>query len=127
MSITVEVTLLSGRTIALAADADESLTTLKRRAETSLGAGMGRLVRSSGSILNTMFTVKRAKFQQGEVLTLQVGKVEIQANPAAGAAILIKRWFRTILGSCHVWWRQQRNATPSAQRAADPMHRASFC
>ena len=88
MSITVEVTLLSGRTIALAADADESLTTLKRRAETSLGAGMGRLVRSSGSILNTMYTVKRAKFQQGEVLTLQVGKVEIQANPAAGAAIL---------------------------------------
>ena len=36
MSITVEVTLLSGRTTALRADADESLTTLKRRAETPL-------------------------------------------------------------------------------------------
>ena len=34
-------------------------------------------MRSSGSILNTMFTVKRAKFQHGEVLTMQVGKVEI--------------------------------------------------
>ena len=38
MSITVEVTLLSGRIIALTADADESLTTLKRRAETALRA-----------------------------------------------------------------------------------------
>ena len=49
MAITVEVTLLSGRTIALTADADESLTTLKRRAETALRAGRGRHFGGSSS------------------------------------------------------------------------------
>ena len=44
MSIDVEVGLISGRRVTVQAAADETVGTLKRRAQTALGVGIGRLL-----------------------------------------------------------------------------------
>ena len=72
MSITVEVGLLSGKTATLQAGCDDSVATLKRRAEVALGVGRGRLLDSSGSVLDADLTVKRARLLNGASLTLHL-------------------------------------------------------
>ena len=61
MSVTVEVGLLSGKTATLQAGCDESVATLKCRAEAALGVGRGRLLDSSGSVLDAGLPIKRAR------------------------------------------------------------------
>ena len=48
MSITVEVGLLSGKSVTVEAGLDEEVGTLKRRAQIALGVGRGRLLDASG-------------------------------------------------------------------------------
>ena len=50
MSSTVEVGLLSGKTVAVQADLDETVASFNLRAQTALAVGKGRLVNSSGSV-----------------------------------------------------------------------------
>eukprot|EP00439_Symbiodinium_sp_Y106_P023674 s3358_g2.t3 len=88
MSITLEVGLLSGKTATVKADLDEEVATLKSRAETALGVGRGRLVGSSGSVLDARATVKHARLQDGDSLTLHMNRVQVQASLGAFAAIL---------------------------------------
>ena len=78
MSVTVNVSLLSGKTAPLEVALDDPLETLKRRAEAALSAGRGRLLNSSGDVLDGATTAKRVKLQDGDVLTLQVRKSQIQ-------------------------------------------------
>ena len=52
MSITVEVRLLSGKTVTVHAGLDEEMGTMTRRAQIALGVGRGRPVGSSGSPSN---------------------------------------------------------------------------
>ncbi|CAE7290395.1 unnamed protein product, partial [Symbiodinium sp. KB8] len=88
MSITVEVGLVSGKTTAVKADLDEEVGTLKRRAQMALGVGAGRLVGSSGSVLDACAPIKRARLQNGDLLTLHINRVQVQAGRDAFAAIL---------------------------------------
>ena len=51
MSITVEVRLLSGKTATVSAGLNETVATLKCRAQAALGVRNGRLVASSGNLV----------------------------------------------------------------------------
>ena len=46
MSITVQIGLLSGKTVSMKADLKEEVGRMNRRAQTALGVGRGRLVDS---------------------------------------------------------------------------------
>ena len=83
MSVTVEVGLLSGRTVTVNADKDELVDSLGRRAQLALGVAKGRLVDSSGSFLDACSTVDASKLQNGDALILH-----IRSTCAAFAAIL---------------------------------------
>ena len=86
MSFTLDVSLISGKTVSLETDADESVESLRVRAQRALGAGKGRLLDSTGSILDGAASLKKARLQ--EPLTLQVRRVDILGSKAAFAAIL---------------------------------------
>ena len=94
MSLTFEVSLISGKTVSLRADADESVKSLRVRAQKALGIGKGRLLDSTGSLLDGGAPLKQARLQnaepnvQPEPLTLQVGRVGISGGRMACAAIL---------------------------------------
>ena len=88
MSISVEIGLLSGKTVSMKADLNEEVGSLSRRAQISLGVGRGRLMGPSGSILDASAPIKRARLQNGDALTLQVNRVALQACLKAFAAIL---------------------------------------
>ena len=86
MSVVVDVGLISGKTVSVEAGLDESVATLKRRAQTALAVGKGRLV-DSGRLLDDELTVKEAKLETGHSLTLQLRSVQVQASGSALAAI----------------------------------------
>ena len=88
MSLTIEVSLISGKTVSLQTHEDESVESLRVRAQRALGVGKGRLLNSAGSVLDGGAPIKKARMQAGEALTLQVRRVEIQATETAFAAIL---------------------------------------
>ena len=88
MSITVEVGLLSGKTATVKAGLDEEVGALKCRAQIALGVGRGRLVGSSGSMLDTCAPIKHTRLQNGDLLTLHINRVQIQACRLCFAAIL---------------------------------------
>ena len=50
--VTVQVGLLSGRTVALNAEQDEGVESFRHRAQTALGVGTGRLLNSSSDVLD---------------------------------------------------------------------------
>ena len=87
MSVVVDVDLISGKTVSVEARLDESVATLKRRAQTALAVGKGRLL-DSGGLLDDDLTVRNAKLETGTSLTLQLRRVQIQACENACAAIL---------------------------------------
>ncbi|CAE7811653.1 unnamed protein product [Symbiodinium sp. KB8] len=89
MSITVEVGLLSGKKATVEAGREEEVGSLKRRAHAALGVvGRGRLVDSSGSVLDPSALIKDAGVQDGDWLTLHINRVQVRATDAAFAAIL---------------------------------------
>ena len=89
MSIHVEVGLISGRKATVQAALDETVGTLKRRAQVALGVGTGRLLDSSGCVLEGALPMKKARVQNGDSLTLlRTNRVQIQAASSAFAAIL---------------------------------------
>ena len=96
MSIHVEVGLISGRKATVQAALDETVGTLKRRAEAALGVGTGRLLDSSGCVVEGTVPMKKARLQNGDSLTLLRITVQIQA--AAGAFAHSGRWIRRHLG-----------------------------
>ncbi|OLP88832.1 Protein CfxQ [Symbiodinium microadriaticum] len=88
MSITVEVSLLSGKTAAVEADLYEAVQAVAQRAQIALGVGKGRLLDSSGAVLDGCACIKKAKVQNGDSLTLHVNRVQVQSSDGAFAAIL---------------------------------------
>ena len=102
MSVVVDVGLMSGKTVSVEARLDESVATLKRRAQTALAVGKGQLLDSSGGLLDDQLTVKKAKLEAGILLTLHLRRVQIQASQGAFAAILrdgsVVTWGREELG-----------------------------
>ena len=102
MSLTLEVSLISGKTVSLQTHGDESVESLRVRAQGALGVGKGRLLSSTGSALEGGAVLKKARLQQAEPLTLQVRRVDISRHYSAFAAILgdgsVVTWGRAWFG-----------------------------
>ena len=52
MPLTIEVSLISGKTVSLQTHGDETLESLRARAQRALGVAKGRLLNSNGSVLD---------------------------------------------------------------------------
>ena len=79
-SIFVDVHLLSANRVSLEVEADASVETLKQRARSAVGTGRGRLLNSSGEVLDETKTIAEARLKSGDVLTLHVSQVQLQAT-----------------------------------------------
>ena len=88
MEIFVDVVLISGQSQSLEAHPTESAQSLAKRATTAFGVGRGRLVTSSGMVLDGDTKLGAANLQTGDCLTLQVGTVHIYGRGRSFAAIL---------------------------------------
>ena len=83
MSIFVDVHLLSGKHASVEVEADASLESLRHRAQTA-SAVRGRLLNSSGEVLDGAQTVRETNLMSGDVLTLRVNQVQVKANDNKG-------------------------------------------
>eukprot|EP00439_Symbiodinium_sp_Y106_P084949 s112_g27.t1 len=88
MSITVEVTLLSGKKSKMRASLGEKVQALQLRAQMMLEVGKGRLLDSSGKVLDAGAQIQQARVQNGDSLTLQINRVQVCAAEVAFAAVL---------------------------------------
>ena len=88
MSITVEVGLLSGKTAKVNASLDEDLAALQLRAQTALGVGRGRLLDSSGRVLDACTPIKTSSVHHGDSLTLLTSRAQVCGTYNAFAVIL---------------------------------------
>ena len=86
--LTIEVNLLSGRRVSLDAATDESVDTLTRRAQKTLGVGRGRLLHSKGGVMDGAATLEEFRLHSGDALTLQMSTTQVRGNLHAFAAIL---------------------------------------
>ena len=94
MSITLSVSLLSGRTISVETEADVDIENFKQRAQSALSIGRGILVHSNGPVLYGARTIRESGLQTGDVLTVQVQPVTI----LAARRRLFSKAFAAILG-----------------------------
>ncbi|OLP97839.1 E3 ubiquitin-protein ligase HERC2 [Symbiodinium microadriaticum] len=83
-----KVVLLSGSKAIVEARLDESVETLKNRAQTALEVGRGRLLDSSGRALVGSSKIIDSSVRSGDCLSLHLSRVQIQASLGAFAAIL---------------------------------------
>ena len=113
MSIPVEVGLLSGKTALLTVGLDEEVGTLGSRAQSTLGVGRGRLLNSSGSILDASTSIKEARVQDGDSLTSHISQLHLKGFQSAFAAILGD-------GSVMTWGAVRKGGDSSEERPADP-------
>ncbi|CAE7857223.1 HERC2, partial [Symbiodinium sp. KB8] len=60
--------------------ADASVESLNQRAQRALATGKGRLVNSAGEVLDGAATIKKARLQNGDDLTLHVNQIQIAAT-----------------------------------------------
>ena len=102
MSLTLEVSLISGKTVSLQTHGDESVESLRLRAQRALVVGKSRLFDSTGSVLDGGAPLQMTSLQYVEPLTLQVGRVDLCCGLAAFAAILgdgsVVSWGRADFG-----------------------------
>ena len=77
MSLALHVGLMSGRAVTLAAGPYENVQDVKQRAQTALGVGKGRLLDSSGGVLDGCTSIKKARLQNRDRLMLHMQRVEV--------------------------------------------------
>ena len=87
MSIAVDVSRMSGRTVSVEANLDSFVQALKRTAETALGVFKGQLLDSSGGVLNEQSTFKKLKLQRRASLTLHLRQVEVCGTKILGRGV----------------------------------------
>ena len=80
MPVSLDVHLLSGKRVSLEVEEDASVESLKQRAQSSLEVGRSRLLNSSGEVLEGATTIKKARLQSGDALTLHVKQVQLVAT-----------------------------------------------
>ena len=74
MSLSIEVSLISGRSVSLEVQPDESVESLQLRAQRALAVGKGRLLNSTGDVLKGAALAKEAGVNDGDALTLQLSE-----------------------------------------------------
>ena len=85
MSVSVDVHLLSGKWASVEVEADASVESLKHHAQSALAVpSRGRLLNSSGEVLDGAQTVTEAKLKSGHVLTMHVNQVQLTASRHGG-------------------------------------------
>ena len=127
MSISVDVHLLSGKRASVEVEAEASVESLKRRAQSALVVpGSGRLLNSSGESLDGTQTITEAKLKSGDVLTLHVNRVQLKATRRGDDSVTA---FAALLGDGSVFtWGDAHScgdssacsARSAARCAADP-------
>ena len=70
-TLRLEVSLISGRTVSLQTHGDETLESLRERAQKALGVCKGRLFNSTGSVLDGGGPLKKSRLKYDEPLTLR--------------------------------------------------------
>ena len=80
MSITLQVSLLSGATVSIATGLDVDVGVFKRRAERALSVGKGRLIHSSGSLLDEAKTIGDCQLCHEDTLNLHMWPIAILAT-----------------------------------------------
>ena len=80
----MDVHLLSGKSASLEVEADASIESLMQRAQSALATGGGRLLNSSGEVLDGAQTVTEAKLKSGHMLTMHVNQVQLAASRHGG-------------------------------------------
>eukprot|EP00439_Symbiodinium_sp_Y106_P065820 s16_g10.t1 len=76
------------RTATVQIGLDEEVKALTLQAQIYLGVAKGRLLDSSGSVLDPSATIKHSNIHSGDALTLHVSKIQVQATGYAFAAVL---------------------------------------
>ena len=66
MSITLHVSLLSGRKVSLHIGLDIDIESFKQQAQRALSVGKGRLVRACGSVLDGTSTIRESGLRNDE-------------------------------------------------------------
>ena len=61
-------------------EADASVESLKQRAQRALVTGRGRLLNSSGEVLDGTKTITETRLRTGDVLTLHLSQVKLKAT-----------------------------------------------
>ena len=79
MSITLHVSLLSGRTVPIEIGLDVDVGVFKRWAERALSVGKGRLIHSSGSVLDEGKTIGQSELCNDDILSLHIRPIAIHA------------------------------------------------
>eukprot|EP00439_Symbiodinium_sp_Y106_P045416 s280_g5.t1 len=96
MSLTVKVSLVSGKTVSLKTNPNDSVESLQLRAQSALGVGGSvRLLNCAGGVLKGRDTVRKAGLQNEDLLTLYARRVEVCSTRVAFAAILEDSSVRT--------------------------------
>ncbi|CAE7487092.1 unnamed protein product [Symbiodinium sp. CCMP2456] len=89
MSISLQVSLLSGRTICLDAELGESLQSLSDRAQVALASRRGSFLNAEGKMLHGASTVEDCCLKDGDVLTFHMGQIEVFMSRGLPAAASI--------------------------------------
>ena len=108
MSITLQVGLVSGRTVQIETGLNVEVRVFNRRARRALSVGKGRLVHSNGSVLDEAKTIEDCELRNEDFLNLQIQPIAICATrpyvsvTAAFAGVLgngsVVTWGRVDLG-----------------------------
>ena len=114
VSILVDVHLLSGNRVSLEVEADASVESLKQRAQSALVTGRGRLLNSSGEVLDGTKTIAETGLKGGDVLTLHLSQVQLQGTRRSTSGALST--FAALLGDRSVvtWGDAARGGDSSA-------------
>ena len=110
----MNVHLLSGKCASMEVKADASVESLKHHAQNALVVrGRGRLLNSSGKVLDGAQTITEARLMSGDVLTLHVNQVQLKATRRGG---VLASAFAALLGDGSVvtWGRADYGGDSSA-------------
>ena len=92
----LHVSLLSGKTVTLAAEPSQTVSYIRQQACEALVTGKGRLLDPHGRILCDNMSLSKCDLQDNDHLTLQLSLTQVCGAEKAFAAILAD-------GSVHVW------------------------
>ena len=102
---------------------DETVGTLKRRAQTALGFGIGKLLDKSGCVVDGCAPMSTAGVQNGDALTLlHTSRLQVQGAGGAFAALFsdgsVATWGHADLGGNSIAVQEQLMAVQQIQASA---------